>query len=143
MAIEKNQIPILEYDNSSKEVINPQHEDFKIVIPNKLVFSFCGENVKKFALKNLFRCKKIAQFVTSSGNFPVYKLKIKNQEIGLCMAPTGAAGATQFLDWLIAYGAKEIVGVGSCGCLIEDCEGDLFVPDRALRDEGTSYHYLP
>lgn len=41
-------------------------------------------------------------------------------------------------------GAKRIILLGNCGVLdksIEDC--GIIIPDRAIRDEGTSYHYAP
>ena len=61
----------------------------------------------------------------------------------LCQAPVGAAAATQILDWLIGYGVREIISAGSCGVLEEFSEGTFLVPSKALRDEGTSYHYAP
>lgn len=55
----------------------------------------------------------------------------------------GAAPAAQLLDWLIAYGVREVISSGTCGAL-EPLEENVFlVPRRALRDEGTSYHYAP
>ena len=30
---------------------------------------------------------------------------------------------------------------GSCGALEEFAEGTFLIPEKALRDEGTSYHY--
>ena len=47
------------------------------------------------------------------------------------------------LDWLHALGAEEIISCGSCGALEKFEEGRFLVPKRALRDEGTSFHYLP
>ena len=47
------------------------------------------------------------------------------------------------MEQLIAGGAREIIAAGCCGALVEDTEGDFFVPTQALRQEGTSYHYLP
>ena len=47
------------------------------------------------------------------------------------------------MDWMIAYGAKQFVSAGSCGALIDLPENTFIVPRRALRDEGTSYHYMP
>ena len=47
------------------------------------------------------------------------------------------------VDILIACGCRKIIAVGSCGVLTEMEEGALLVPVRALRDEGTSYQYLP
>lgn len=38
---------------------------------------------------------------------------------------------------------QEIISVGSCGCLDLFPEGTFLVPYKALRDEGTSYHYAP
>lgn len=57
-------------------------------------------------------------------------------------APVGAVPATQLLDWLIFYGVKEIISGGSCGALEQFAENVFLVPYLALRDEGTSYHYL-
>ena len=55
----------------------------------------------------------------------------------------GAAAAAQLLDWLISYGVREIISAGSCGVLTPFDEGTFLVPCKALRDEGTSYHYAP
>ena len=41
-------------------------------------------------------------------------------------------------------GARKFVFFGSCGILNEEAVGNrLIVPTGAVRDEGTSYHYLP
>ena len=61
----------------------------------------------------------------------------------LCQAPVGAAAATQILDWLIGYGVREVISAGSCGALEKFPESTFLVPNKALRDEGTSYHYRP
>lgn len=55
----------------------------------------------------------------------------------------GAAASTQILDWLIGYGVETVISAGSCGVLQKLEENVFLVPRRALRDEGTSYHYLP
>ena len=47
------------------------------------------------------------------------------------------------MEQLIAGGVKEIIAARCCGALVEDAEGSFFVPTAALRQEGTSYHYLP
>ena len=44
---------------------------------------------------------------------------------------------------LIACGCQKIVSAGSCGVLADLPENEFLVPVKALRDEGTSYHYLP
>lgn len=49
----------------------------------------------------------------------------------------------QILDWLIGYGVREVISAGSCGALEKFPESTFLVPNKALRDEGTSYHYAP
>lgn len=65
------------------------------------------------------------------------------QILHLYKPPLGGAGAVQIMEQLIAGGVKEIIAAGCCGALVEDTEGSFFVPTAALRQEGTSYHYLP
>lgn len=43
----------------------------------------------------------------------------------------------------IGHGCRKIIAVGSCGVLTDIEENAFLVPVKALRDEGTSYHYLP
>ena len=37
---------------------------------------------------------------------------------------------------------KEIISAGSCGALENFLENTFLIPKKALRDEGTSYHYM-
>lgn len=55
----------------------------------------------------------------------------------------GASVAATLLEELIAFGVKKFISVGSAGTLQKNIKiGDLIVCDKAIRDEGTSYHYL-
>jgi uridine phosphorylase len=55
----------------------------------------------------------------------------------------GAPVVVTLLEELIAFGVKEFVSIGLAGSLQKSLDiGDLVVCDRAIRDEGTSYHYL-
>lgn len=56
----------------------------------------------------------------------------------------GAPAAAVMLEELIAFGVRRFVSVGTAGSLLADLPpGSLVLCDSALRDEGTSYHYLP
>jgi uridine phosphorylase len=45
---------------------------------------------------------------------------------------------------MIAFGAKKFIACGGSGVLNREIAvGHVVVPDIAVRDEGTSYHYLP
>ena len=55
----------------------------------------------------------------------------------------GAPAAVLLLEELIAFGVRYFVSIGTAGTLQKDVRvGDLVVCDRAIRDEGTSHHYL-
>lgn len=59
-------------------------------------------------------------------------------------SPMGAPMAVMLLEQLIALGARRLLYLGFCGALVPSYRiGDLFLPLHAIREEGTSYHYLP
>ena len=56
----------------------------------------------------------------------------------------GAPVAIARLEELIAFGVKQFLSIGEAGALQQEIKiGDIVVCDRAIRDEGTSHHYLP
>jgi uridine phosphorylase len=56
----------------------------------------------------------------------------------------GAPLAAGFLEEMIALGGSKFIGCGGCGVLHEGIiAGHPVILSAALRDEGTSYHYLP
>jgi len=139
MSIIKHEIPILEFDSEKSAVIDPTHEALTLSLPQKCVFAFVGDYLDEYAQKN--NSMVVAHFVSATKRFPIYIVDYMGEEITLCQAPVGAAAATQILDWLIGYGVTKIISTGSCGCLISFPEGTFLIPKKALRDEGTSYHY--
>lgn len=141
MSIIKNEIPILEFDTEQTAVLNPAHENLGLELPKKCVFAFLGTYIDEYAHKTDSR--QVSTFVSATKHYPIYITKYKGEEIVLCQAPVGAAPAVQILDWLIGYGVREIISAGSCGALEAFPERTFLVPSKALRDEGTSYHYAP
>lgn len=141
MPLIKNEIPILEYDTAKDSVIMPTHEKLGVKLPKKAAFLFLGEVVDKYAAAN--GGEVVAEFISITKKYPIYRVNYKGEDIALCQAPAGAAAAVQMLDWLIGYGAEEIISAGSCGVLCDIPENAFLVPTAALRDEGASYHYLP
>ncbi len=56
----------------------------------------------------------------------------------------GAPAAVAMLEELAAAGVRKFIAVGLAGSLQASLKAsDLVVCDKAIRDEGTSYHYLP
>ncbi len=78
------------------------------------------------------------------GYWPIYEVIYKEKRIALCKARLGAPACVGTFEDIIAMGAKRIILLGNCGVLdknIKDC--GIIIPTKALRDEGTSYHYAP
>lgn len=56
----------------------------------------------------------------------------------------GAPAAALHLEALIGSGLESVLMIGEAGSISDDCHiGDLVIPEWGIREEGTSYHYLP
>lgn len=140
MPITKHEIPLLECDSNPSAVVIPTHEGLAIQPPAKCVYAFLEDEIEAFALDH--QGKKVAEFISATKVSPVYQISYKGQDICLAQAPVGSAPAAQFMDWLIGYGVKEMISTVTCGVLVPIAENRFLVPVKALRDEGTSYHYV-
>ena len=138
--IQKHAIPILEFDDNPQAVIMPNHEGLDLQLPKKCVYAFLEEEIDRFAQEVGAEC--VGEFISATKTYPVYVMSYKGEEVCLAQAPVGSAPAAQFMDWLIGYGVEKIISTGTCGVLSNIEENAFLVPVRALRDEGTSYHYV-
>jgi uridine phosphorylase len=139
MPLIKHGFPILERDTEQLAVIMPNRKNL-YKLPEKCVFAFLGETTGQFAVKD--NSEQIGEFESITKIYPIYKTVYKGEEICYCQAPCGASAATQILDFLISYGVKYVISCGSCGALMDFAENEIIIPTSALRDEGTSYHYI-
>lgn len=104
----------------------------------------CFSRVTFNKLLELFESRKIGKITPANMTIPVYEIEYKGKKIALFNAYMGAAGCVATLEDLFAMGVKKLVIFGTCGVLdnsINDCS--IIIPDSAVRDEGTSYHYMP
>ena len=131
---------ILDFDLNKKAVIEPGVGNLQYKFHEKLLFAFVPDDeIKSFLDKHSH--KTLGKFKTVSFRPKVYEVKINNQLITLCQAPVGASASTKFLDWLINYGVKQVLSVGNAGALDNLPENTMFVPQEAIRGEGTSFYY--
>ena len=138
--IQKHAIPILEFDDNPQAVLMPTHEGLDLKLPKKCIYAFLEEEIDRYAQEAGADC--VGEFVSATKAYPVYVINYKGETICLTQAPVGSAPAAQFMDWLIGYGVEQIISTGTCGVLADIEENAFLVPVRALRDEGTSYHYV-
>lgn len=130
-----------EFDSSKNAVLNAYDmiqpiEDFP-----KIAVS-CFSHVTFDRLIKELNGTLIASTGTANMNIPVYKAIYAGTEVALFMSYVGAAGCVAVLEDIFAMGAEKLVLFGTCGVLnrdIKDCS--IIIPNFALRDEGTSFHY--
>ena len=74
----------------------------------------------------------------------LFDLDVEGAPVGVIGCAVGASFAVLVAEQLFASGCRLLVSVTSAGRLVAAGQPPYFVLiDRALRDEGTSYHYLP
>jgi uridine phosphorylase len=77
-------------------------------------------------------------------NPSLFLAKVGQRPVVLTKSPVGAPGAAILLEDLAAFGVDCAIFLGYCGSINVDIGlGEIVLPTQALREEGTSYHYLP
>lgn len=65
-------------------------------------------------------------------------------EVAVYRSYFGAPAAGMLMESLIASGVRQFVVAGEAGSISPNCRiGDILLPTWGVREEGTSYHYLP
>ncbi|MFX1512277.1 MAG: nucleoside phosphorylase [Promethearchaeota archaeon] len=74
-----------------------------------------------------------------------YLLEDMNKQIGvLGNFGIGAPIIGILVEELVVFGVKKIISIGVAGSLQKNVQlGSIILCDKAIRDEGTSHHYLP
>jgi uridine phosphorylase len=74
----------------------------------------------------------------------LYRWRAGDLDVGVVGGTVGAPFAVLVAEELFASGCEGLVTISSAGLVASDALPPFFVLiERALRDEGTSYHYLP
>ena len=90
-----------------------------------------------------FKGEEIALSSNANGKLPVYKIKYEGHEIALFMSRVGAPVCIVQYEELFAMGLEKVVVFGTCGVLDKEIDDlAIIIPNSAIRDEGTSYHYM-
>lgn len=132
-----------EFDPNTKAVINPEDlVEHDPSFPKTMVT--CYSAVLFDRMVENYSGRKIWQNNNASHYYDIYKISVDAVDLALSLTPVGAPAAVAMTEDLLVRGIDTVVMFGSCGVLdksIEDC--GIIIPDSALRDEGTSYHYAP
>lgn len=130
-----------EFDSNQKAIINAWDLIEKIDdFPEVVVSCFARETFNRMIKK--YGAREITNTSFANIEIPIYVINIDGVNIGLVNSYVGSAGCVALFEDLIAFGMKKLVLFGTCGVLDNNIEDvSIVIPNCAIRDEGTSYHY--
>jgi len=136
--------PILEFDEDRTGILMP--DPFAIgvgtLVPSKGVLCFFHDVIASL-LEN-GELTHIGNLKSEMGKHPVYSYNAGGEKVTVFHPGIGAPLASAFLEELIACGVTKYIVCGGCGVLSREIiAGHPVIITSAVRDEGTSYHYLP
>ncbi len=138
----EHDFPILEFDSAEAAMIEPRRVIKSIDIPEHAVACFFQDVISTLVQQH--EAKVIKHLRSEIGRHPVYELAFDGKRLAVFHPGVGAPLAGAFLEEMIALGCRKFIACGGAGVLDSSVAmGHAIVPTVAIRDEGTSYHYLP
>ncbi len=134
--------PILEFDPDPEAIIEPRLTVRPSRVPEPCVICFFQEVFQR--LLERAEIREVACLRSEIGRHPVYQMEFEGRRLAMFHPGVGAPLAAGLLEESIALGCRRFIACGGAGVLDRTIGlGHLVVPTSAVRDEGTSYHYLP
>lgn len=134
--------PLLEFDGAGEGVLEPSKLIRQMDIAPCAVACFFQDVILTLAERHQAR---IVRYLRSEiGQLPVYEIEMEGKRLAVFHPGVGAPLAAAFLEEMIALGCRSFIACGGAGVLDSAIAvGHVLVPSCAVRDEGTSHHYLP
>ncbi|MET1134245.1 MAG: nucleoside phosphorylase [Aeromicrobium sp.] len=137
-----HQIPLSEYDDAPQAFIEPSEQIARRDVPEACVITFFGDVVDRLVERRGARV--LAENLWEDGPHPLLEVEHEGRRLAVLRSGVGAPLAGALLEEVIALGCRYFVVCGGAGSLHQDLTlGHFVVVSSALRDEGTSFHYLP
>jgi len=134
-------LPLLEFDPSPQAQIEPGAIIDQIDAPQHCVVCFFQEVIDRLVQDQTAHILSNRQWEGMS--HPLYELELQSQRLAIFHPGVGAPLAAGMLEEVIALGCRKFIACGGCGVIEPGIAvGQFLVPYSAVRDEGTSYHYI-
>lgn len=135
-------LPLLEFDGDSPALIEPQPLATLGEVPEHAVICFFREVIAEACGQG--RAERVAVFEWEHHALPLYRLQVGDRSVAVFHPGVGAPLTSGLFEEAIATGCRKFVACGGAGAIIPGLAlGQVVVPDAAIRDEGTSHHYVP
>jgi uridine phosphorylase len=140
--MEKKKFPILEFDPARDALIEASRNIEPRDVPERCVPCFFQDVLTKLADDG--RLAEVACIRSEMGLHPLFELEVDGERLATIQPGLAAPFAAGVLEETIALGCRKFVACGGAGVLDRKIAvGHVIVVASAIRDEGTSYHYLP
>ena len=137
----RRKFAILEYDSSPHGIVQPSHVVKSIDVSPHCVLCFFHEVIQELVVAGV--AKQIHALESTAGPQPVYEILNGDRRVTVIHPGVGAPMAALTLEKALALGCRKFIAVGGAGVLDGRAEvGRIIVPNAAVRDEGTSFHYM-
>lgn len=137
-----DEYPILEFDTALEAILEPKRLIRPIDIPEHAVVCFFQDVITKLSQQH--KARVIKHLKSEIGTHPIFEFDLDTKRLAVFHPGVGAPLAAGLLEEVIALGCKKFIACGGAGVLDGTLSiGHIIVPTAAIRDEGTSYHYLP
>lgn len=133
---------LLGHDPTPRAFIEPSEQVRRRDVPGACVITFFADVVHRLIEQRGARV--VAENRWEDGAHPLLELAHEGERLAVLHSGVGAPLAAGLLEEVVAMGCQAFVVCGGAGALRSDLTlGHLVVVASSLRDEGTSYHYLP
>lgn len=138
----KKEFPILEFDDNKEAFINPRIVrkilDNNKPFPSMLIICFFKE-----VINNLIEEGQLKLFAILKGENDSEYYKFVDDDILVIHGKIGSPSCGGILEEAIALGVDRVMFCGGAGSLVKEVTcGKYIIVSSAIRDEGTSYHYI-
>lgn len=122
------------------EAVRTKRGLVSVAVPEVCILEFDGDITDHLVeSRAVFPCRNWACFHT-----PMFALGVDGKPCGIVPRAIGGSFAVLVAEQLLASGARVIVGLTSAGRVSPKLQiPSLVLATAAIRDEGTSFHYLP
>jgi uridine phosphorylase len=135
-------LPLFEHDFEGPAVIEPSQVLEPIDIPKCAVLCFFNDVIESVAVRP--DAQVVATLRVAHGAHPIYEIEHAGRRLAVLNPGVGAPLAAGLMEEAIALGCRNLVAVGGAGALVPELTlGHAVIVESALRDEGTSFHYVP
>jgi uridine phosphorylase len=142
----EQKFPILEFDDISEPVVSAKKyvPEFAPNTIDRCLITYFTDVVEMY--ERVFKANQVFKIRTEGVRPCVFVMNAGSfkKPIFIVPMPIGAPQAARVVEALCATGVKKFIVCGGAGTLNHKITQDkVLIPIRAVRDEGTSYHYLP